>query len=261
MEIIMDEIFPKYGLHYERQQNKNIYELREIFKKGIKCLLTFNWNNKQWHNFSDYYQDKSIEQENKLLTLDILNKPIYENIIDPDNKGGHSVILFDIDYDDNYIIVNSWGEEWGNKGTFKAKKECFQDTQAIYSVYWREDELTPEEKQAWNDFPEVIINLLDEMKTIRCPICKRCARIEQYDIIDYNQKKLKCPFQNGCEFEINYDNDNYEFILEQLLAYDLYTEKDLYKKFDPVFNPRMRKTRFRRRKKIRLYSECNQLKT
>ena len=240
MEIIMDKIFPKYGLYYERQQNKNIYELREIFKKGIKCLLTFNWNNKQWHNFSDYYQDKSIEQENKLLTLDILNKPIYENIIEPDNREGHSVILFDIDYDDNYIIVNSWGEEWGNKGTFKAKKECFQDTQAIYSVYWREDELTPEEKQAWNDFPEVIINLLNEMKTIRCPICKRCARIEQYDIIDYNQKKLKCPFQNGCEFEINYDNDNYEFILEQLLAYDLYTEKDLYKKFDPVFNPKLR---------------------
>lgn len=100
--------------------------------------------------------------------------------------------------------------------------------------------LTPEEKQAWNDFPKLIINLLDEMKTIRFPICKRCSRIEQYDIIDYNQKKLKCPFQNGCEFEINNDNDNYEFILEQLLAYDLYTEKDLYKKFDPVFNPKLR---------------------
>ena len=244
MEIIMDEFFPKYGLHYQREQNKTINELREIFKKGIKCLLTFNWNNKQWHNFNKYYQDKSIKQEDKLLTLDILNKPIFEGVIDPDKIEGHSVILFDIDDNGNYIIVNSWGEEWGNKGTFRARIECFQYTQAIYSVYWLEEDLTDNEKQAWKDFPKLIINLLDEMKTIRCPICKRCARIEQYDIIDYNhykQKKLKCPFQNGCEFEINYENDNYEFILEQLLAYDLYTEKDLYKKFDPVFNPRIKK--------------------
>ena len=142
------------------------------------------------------------------------------------------MILFDIDDDDNYIMVNSWGEQWGYKGTFRAKRECFQDTQAIYSLYWFENELQPEEIKAWNDFPKLIINLLENMQSIRCPKCKHCAHIEQYEVINEKNNKLRCPFKSKCEFEINYDNNNYDFILNQLLTYDLFLEKDANKKFD-----------------------------
>ena len=232
MEIIMNDILPKYGLHYEKLENENIDKLRETLKKGIKCILTFDFDNKQWHNFTEYFEDSTIKQEDKLLTLDKLNQPIDENIKDPDKTEGHSVILFGIDDDDNYIIVNSWGEQWGYKGTFKATRECFKDTQVIYSIYWLENELKPEEIQTWNDFPKLIINFLENMQTIRCPKCKRCAHIEQYEVIDERNNKLKCPFTSKCEFEINCDNYNYDFILDQLLTYDLFMEKDANKKFD-----------------------------
>lgn len=231
MEIIMDDILPSYGLHYEKIKNENIDELREILKRGIKCILTFHLNNKQWHNFKKYYEDKSIKPEDKLLTLDILNQPINEEIKDPDKLGGHALILFDMDDEDNYTMVNSWGEKWGYKGTFKAKRECFLNTQVIYSVHWFENELKPEEIQTWNEFPELIINSLKEMKSIRCPICKRCAHIDKYEVVGNRNNKLRCPFKSKCEFEINYDNDNYDFILDQLITYDLITEKDVNKKF------------------------------
>ena len=38
MEIIMNEILPSYGLHYKKIENKNIFLLRSILKKGIKCI-------------------------------------------------------------------------------------------------------------------------------------------------------------------------------------------------------------------------------
>ena len=231
MEIIMDQYLPEYNLHYEKISNENIDELKERLKRGIKCILTFRLNNKQWYNFKKYFDDTTIKQEDKLLTLDKLNQPVNVNIEKPDETGGHALILFDIDENDNYIMVNSWGEKWGYKGTFKATRECFVDTQAIYSVHWFENELKPEEIQAWNDFHDSMINLLENMKSIRCPKCKRSAHIDQYEVIGGRNNKLRCPFSSKCEFEINYDNDNYDFILEQLLTYDLFLEKDVNKKF------------------------------
>ena len=231
MEIIMDQYLPEYNLHYEKISNENIDGLKERLKRGIKCILTFDLNNKQWYNFKKYFDDTTIKQEDKLLSLDKLNQPINVNIEKPDETDGHALILFDIDENDNYIMVNSWGEKWGYKGTFKATRECFADTQAIYSVHWFENELKPEEIQVWNDFHDSMINLLENMKSIRCPKCKRSAHIDQYEVIGGRNNKLRCPFSSKCEFEINYDNDNYDFILEQLLTYDLFLEKDVNKKF------------------------------
>ena len=232
MEIIMNKYLPAYNLHYEKISNENIDELKERLKRGIKCILTFDLNNKQWYNFKKYFDDTTIKQKDKLLTLDKLNQPVNVKIEKPDETSGHALILFDIDENDNYIMVNSWGEKWGYKGTFKATRECFVDTQAIYSVHWFENELKPEEIQAWNDFHDSMINLLENMKSIRCPKCKRSAHIDQYEVIGGRNNKLRCPFSSKCEFEINYNNDNYDFILEQLLTYDLFLEKDVNKKFD-----------------------------
>ena len=144
---------------------------------------------------------------------------------------GHVVILTDIDNEGNYIFMNSWGKQWGNKGTFKEKKECFENTEVIFAVYWYLNDLKEEEINAYNELKNKAIKLLNEMQAIRCPICKRCAIIEQFEIVDNRCCKLKCPFETKCIFEVNYDNDNYEFILEQLVGYDLYSGMDVNEKF------------------------------
>ena len=76
--------------------------------------------------FPKYFEDSTIKQEDKILTLDILNLTCKWEYKDPDKIIGLSLILFDIDGDNNYMMINSWGEKWSYKGTFKAKRECLK---------------------------------------------------------------------------------------------------------------------------------------
>ena len=213
MELIMDNILPKYNLFYEKVEDENI--LKDNLKKGIKCLFNFGLSNKEWKNFSNYFKDDTINQEEKLLTKEILEKPI-DNIENPDEKGDrHSVVLIDIDEDDNYIFMNSWGKDWGNNGLFKAKKDCLRNFE-IYAIYFNLNSLTDNEKKAWEKLKENIKKVLNEIKCFRCPKCKRKARIEKFDFKDRN--RLVCPFEEACEFNIRNDEDyEYDFIVEQIL--------------------------------------------
>ena len=232
-ETIMKDILPNFGLSYERFDDENI--LKNYIKKGIKCLVSFFYNKKEWDNFTNYYNDNSINQEDKVFTLDILNKPNNKHFEEPNERSGHAVILSDIDEDDNYILINSWGKDWGNNGTFKMKKECLKDG-IFFAIYYTIDLLTEEEKESWNKLKIKIKNLLNEMKSIRCPICKRSALIEKFEIID--RCKYRCPYEEKCEFTINkYDDKELnEFLIEQLMSYDLDNNIDAHGKFDLGFN-------------------------
>lgn len=231
-ESIMRDILPKYGLNFEKIEEENV--LKEYLKKGIKCLASFYYNEKEWDNFSEYFNDDSIEQKDKIFTLDILNKQndnIFEN---PDKITGHAVILSDIDENDNYLFINSWGKDWGNNGTFKMKKECLKDGE-IHAIYYIINLLTEEEKNAWDNLKIKMINILKEMKSIRCPICNRSAPIEIFEKIERNI--FRCPYEEKCGFEINkYDkNELFEFIAEQLISYDIVMNMDENMKFDLGF--------------------------
>ena len=68
MEIIMNDIL-KYDLHYDKLNNENIDELREKLKGGIKCLLTFDFNNKQWHKFTKYFEDSTKKTRRKNINI------------------------------------------------------------------------------------------------------------------------------------------------------------------------------------------------
>lgn len=59
--------------------------------------------------------------------------------------------------------MNSWGIDWGYKGTFKAKKDCFKYC-SFYAVYFTNELLTKDEIQAWNKLKIGIKELLLEMR-------------------------------------------------------------------------------------------------
>ena len=213
-EKIMNAILKKdYDLDFEKIIDED--KIKEFIKKGIKCLCSFGLSKREWDNFSNYLEKQSKEEE-KILTNEILDQPI-DNINNPDEIDRHAVILIDIDKDDNYILLNSWGEKWGNKGIFKAKKECLKNS-VYYAIYFYPSLLKKEEIEAWNKLKNIIKNSLKEIKSIRCPKCKRKARIEKFDVIDRN--KLKCPFEDACIFEIKNEENNYDefsFLAEFLL--------------------------------------------
>ena len=108
MEKIMKDILPEYGLKFEKIDENN---LKDYLKRGIKCLATFDLKKKEWENFCSYFKGYSFNSKDKILTKEILEKPIH-NIENENKLEGHSVILVDIDdkEDDIYMFVNSWGK-------------------------------------------------------------------------------------------------------------------------------------------------------
>ena len=223
MVVIMNEVLGMYNLKYEIINDE--YILKDYIKRGIKCLATLNLNKLEWYNFSNFSNDF---KEGKVLTKELLQQQNIINIQDPNQTDGHSVILSDIDEEDNYILINSWGKDWGNNGTFKIKKECLESK--FFAVYYLIDQLTNDENNSWNKLKENIKKSLKEMKSILCPMCKRRAKIEQFDIID----KLKCPYETNCVFDINKDIST-SFYVSQLLSYDNYTNMDFKQKFNYGF--------------------------
>ena len=99
IEKIMDQELPEYTLDYSKMNNDN--EVKSQLQNGIQCLLTFYLDNKQWENFSDYFEKDSTNQSDKILTKEILDKPVTKKIDKPDDIGGHAVILKEIDDNDN----------------------------------------------------------------------------------------------------------------------------------------------------------------
>ena len=221
-----NKYIPNFGLHYKKLDPNNELEINNYIKRGIKCLLSFGLNNLEWENFCKYFSEESIKPEEKNLTLEILEK----DTKNPSETSRHAVILTDIDEEGNYICVNSWGKEWGNKGIFKAQKECLKQP-VIYAIYFYEKDLTENERNAWIKLNDDIQKYLNEMSFILCPICKRSAEIDRFEIVD--RCKLQCPYKSKCVFDVCSDeNKNLEFIVEQLLSYDLNTNMSPEMKFD-----------------------------
>jgi len=227
IEIIMDEVLPHYDLCYEKVDD--IKTLKQFLKDGIICLATFKLNNKEWDNFSSYYNDKSIKENKKVLTREILERHNDKDIKDPDKIKGHAVILSKLDNNNNLIFVNSWGKDWGNKGKFKAKIDCFENA-TFFAIYGENQ--TEKEKDNWNELKDDIKKLLKELKSIRCLKCLKSARIEKFKEDKNERGILICPFEEKCSFEII---DEILFIPEQLISYDLDTNRDAKKKFNCGF--------------------------
>ncbi len=223
IEIIMDKVLPHYGLCYKKVDDIDI--LKNYLKDGIKCLVTFDLNNKEWDNFSSYYNDMLIKENEKVLTKKILKRQNVKDIKDPDEIKRHAIILSELDNDNNLIFVNKWGKNFCNKGKFKAEIECFESP-TFFAIFW--DKQTNKEEDNWDELNGDIKELLKELKSIRCPKCKKSARIEYFDEDENKIGRLICPFQNKCKFNIN---DNISFIAYQLMSYDLDTNRDAKKKF------------------------------
>ena len=221
MDIIMKEILNKYGLKHEKIENEA--RLKEYIKKGFKCLATFHLNKLEWNNFNNFSQNF---KQGMVLTKDILEQQNFNiNPNQANQVSGHSVILSHIDESDNYTLINSWGKNWGNNGTFQTRKECLKDG-SFFVIYYDYNQLTKEEYESWAKLKNDIKINLKNIKDIRCPKCNRSDAIEKFEILE----SLKCPYEQKCLFVINN-----QFFVQQLLSYDFSANKDAKMKFNYGF--------------------------
>ena len=102
----------------------------------------------QWYNFSKFFNDpKNIK--NAISAFDINRKPKATEIKGCElEDGGHAVILIDVN-DEEYTFMNSWGEQWGDHGLFRVKKDAIDIT--FYDIFWYEKDLKPQEIQIWKN--------------------------------------------------------------------------------------------------------------
>lgn len=96
--------------------------------------------------------------------------------------------------------MNSWGDKWGDKGFFRIKNAKVLPKMKFFDVYWKEDELTPAEKEAFKqkgtkkakEISQDLTSLYD--LDYECPKCKIESKIKDYT---GHLLEAQCPKCNG----------------------------------------------------------------
>jgi len=107
--------------------------------------------------------------------------------------GGHAVVLVKCD-PDGLTFLNSWGNQWGNNGSFSIEDSRVLEIDSIpkygqmsfYDIYWLESELTRGEIQAYD--AKVDESLREHSSQhpsifdleVQCPRCNHVAEIAKF---------------------------------------------------------------------------------
>ena len=114
--------------------------------KGRQCLCYFYLLQGELLKFDKFFKNNPTEiikkSDIKLNKNDDKNKNVY----------GHVVLLTSIE--ENCIkILNSYGEDWGDKGYFRLENEEVLRglKEQLVEIYWEKSDLTKEEINIYNN--------------------------------------------------------------------------------------------------------------
>jgi hypothetical protein len=235
---IRKNIITKYGYHggnCERvltdfcSKEKYNLKFKKVSEEEAKIavdakrpqIFVFALYDDEWETFSQFFKDhpcgilkkehfKTNEKKsvkNSWLNLfDVFedNQGIlqYKHLKEEDRKrklGGHAVVLMKSEKDHLYLM-NSWGDNWGDKGYFRIENADVLNlsySTFFYDVYWTSDMLSEEEisnfdKETLRKFRELQAKLPNGGVPVpyKCPLCKKICAVNQ---IFGDLKKAKCP--------------------------------------------------------------------
>ena len=139
--LILPEVLKEYGLK-SKEITEN--EARLAIIEGRPCAARFSLTNEQWDIFIAFFEDNKTKSS-------ILKKsdlpPIGQNELH-----GHAVVLTHIG--PNYLkFLNSWGKEFGDNGFFAVEPKVLNNPR-YFDVFWEENDLSKEEKDAYLKYIE-----------------------------------------------------------------------------------------------------------
>ena len=220
--------------------NVNEDEAKIALQKGRFILCSFYLIDKQWKNFYGYYH----QNPSGVLSQNIIDSGCEEAIAtrkeEEISDSGHAVLL--IGANDNYLrFLNSWGNNWGEGGTFKIQNSdvltsYYHRTRIeFYDVVYYEEELTKEEKNYYYNNIDYIrelisrfdnlsvqnitnyINGLNENREI-CENCRREIQLNKFKVnIENGLHNITCPY---CNFRKLADGRSKEWLILNDLMYD-----------------------------------------
>lgn len=130
---VLKEFCPKYRLHCKAV---DINDAKNAVNTKRPVVATFRLNDIEWVKFSKYFK----ENRTGILTKSHIDTREVEYEGD---QSGHAVILTGFN-DRSLRLMNSWGDEWADKGFFKVENSEVLDFKFI-DVFWTPNDLSPNE--------------------------------------------------------------------------------------------------------------------
>jgi len=135
----------------------------------------------------------------------LLNNQFYTDPKRKPDPGGHVVVLMRCE-PNCLMFMNSWGDEWGDRGFFRIKNAEVLPKMRFFDVYWEEYDLLPSEIQAFKqEGTDVAKNISQDLTSVynldyKCPKCDGISKVKDYigDLLE-----AKCPI---CHMEFEPDH-------------------------------------------------------
>jgi len=179
-------------------------QVRQVDEEGARqalirrrpVLTTFRLSKSGWKAFGKYFTNPTT-RDTVLSASDMM---LHRSFSD---DGGHAVVLVKCG-SRSLTFLNSWGHEWGDKGSFSIEKPAVLEVNnaskwnrvCFFDIFWYEKDLTPLERMAYD------AKIIEEVKNraakhpslleleVQCPHCKSMAPIADYT---GNIRQASCP--------------------------------------------------------------------
>ena len=200
---VLQKICPKYRLRCRKVSLKGAKEAI-INKRPV--VTRFRLTNDEWDAFEKFYDKKRSKEDIRILTqneVDVRKRPKR-----PAPKTyGHAVVL--TSYNSQCLIfMNSWGEDWGDKGFFRVQNaEVLGDQLEFFDVYWELDDLSDNEKEKYQKYgsklAKRLIELLEclEFAEYTCPECRQTSLVTEFE---GTLSRVRCP---KCSLEFSTEDN------------------------------------------------------
>ncbi|KAJ6440044.1 HMG box-containing protein [Purpureocillium lavendulum] len=176
-------------LHDEQSARRAILQRRPL-------LMTFHLSRGGWAKFCQHFR----EEDTKRLTLTRSKMAPYRNGW---SAGGHAVVLTGCGTG-SLTFLNSWGNERGDSGKFTVEDatvlQCVGHKVRFYDVQWTLDDLSDEDKGAFDRFAEDSVQAwaarvpsVFELEVL-CPLCGASAAIASFT---GSLREAVCPRCDG----------------------------------------------------------------
>ena len=181
----LERMTATYRLNYEEVDEIGV---RNALLKGRPVVVRFWLNKEDWATFSTYFaagnnppnSAEKVLPEGK-LTLKDCRCPVKNKC----GCGGHAVVLIRCSKD-SLTFLNSWGDNWADRGLFKIASSKCLGAMKFYDVFWRESDLFPQEKINYekkkSESARAYVANSDTLLETdsQCPDCRQNHKIREY---------------------------------------------------------------------------------